>query len=466
MKKRPNILFLLTDDQRFDTIRALGNPQISTPNMDRLVARGISFSQATITGGSMSAVCMPSRAMIHTGRQLNHLENHGASIPSEHVLMGEQFRKQGYHTHGTGKWHNGTEAFNRSFCSGGDIFIGGMDDHWNVPLCQYHPDGHYPERPVCVNPWSSRQTRQQAVDYIQPGVHSTDIFAEQAVRFLNEYRKDSPFFLYVSFMAPHDPRTMPSEFLDPYLEDPPDLPANFMPQHPFDNGELKIRDELLECWPRTEQAVQRHLAEYYAMISHADAAIGRIFDALEKNGEMENTLIVLTGDNGLAVGQHGLMGKQNMYDHSLRVPLILAGPGIASNQRSEALVQLSDLFPTLCSLAGLPAPESVETDSFAEATQGGVFEREYTHHAYGAVQRAVRTAQWKLVQHAAPADPVTQLFDLQNDPAELNNLSGHPEAAEMEQTLEFQLNVWREKLDDLQTANGRSFWNGLTTKES
>ena len=159
------------------------------------------------------------------------------------------------------------------------------------------------------------------------------------------------------------------------------------------------------------------------------------------------------------------MGKQNMYDHSLRVPLIFAGPGVAADFRSEALVQLSDLFPTLCSLAGLPAPESVETDSFAEAVRGDVFDREYTHHAYGAVQRAVRSSCWKLVRHAAPADPVTQLFDLQADPAEMNNRAGQPEFAAIEKNLQERLSEWRERLDDLDTENGRAFWSGLAAGE-
>lgn len=138
-----NILFILTDDQRYNTITACGNPDIKTPNMDRLVREGTCFSHAFIPGGTSGAVCMPSRAMLNTGRTLFHLKGEGQSIPADHTCMGEVFRQAGYETFGTGKWHNGTEAYARSFSCGDNIFFGGMWDHWNVPTCCYDPTGQY-----------------------------------------------------------------------------------------------------------------------------------------------------------------------------------------------------------------------------------------------------------------------------------------------------------------------------------
>ena len=139
--KTPNVLVLFTDDQRYDTIAALGNDAISTPNIDRLVARGTAFTQAHIPSGMHGAVCMPSRAMLHTGRSLYHLDGTGESIPERFALMGETFAGEGYATFGTGKWHNGPRAFNRSFADGGEIMFGGMADHWNVPMCDYDQIG-------------------------------------------------------------------------------------------------------------------------------------------------------------------------------------------------------------------------------------------------------------------------------------------------------------------------------------
>ena len=141
--KRPNVIFILTDDQRYGTIHALGNEQIQTPRIDELVARGTSFLGAHIPGGTASAVCMPSRAMINSGKTLFRFTDNGKDLPADTVTMGQALREGGYHTHGIGKWHNGTDSYARSFCSGDDIFFGGMWDHWNVPVCRYRPDGNY-----------------------------------------------------------------------------------------------------------------------------------------------------------------------------------------------------------------------------------------------------------------------------------------------------------------------------------
>jgi len=135
---KPNILLLFTDDQRFDTISALGSP-VQTPNLDRLVARGTTFTHAHIPGGTSGAVCMPSRAMLHTGRHLFHLDRCGQRIPDDHTLLGEHFQAQGYTCFGTGKWHNSRPAYARSFNTGAEIFFGGMADHWNVPAYDYDP---------------------------------------------------------------------------------------------------------------------------------------------------------------------------------------------------------------------------------------------------------------------------------------------------------------------------------------
>ena len=214
---KPNILFFFADDQRFDTIAALGNRAIRTPNLDRLVQRGTAFTDAYIMGGSCGAVCMPSRAMLHTSRSLFHIHDMGRDVPADHALLGETLRAAGYDTFGTGKWHNGTSAFARSFSHGGEIFFGGMGDHWNVPACDFDPSGQYAAQIHQTTDFPTQTVRKWTADHIEAGVHSTELFSDAAVDFLRQRQPDGkPFFAYVSFMAPHDPRTMPQEFLDMY----------------------------------------------------------------------------------------------------------------------------------------------------------------------------------------------------------------------------------------------------------
>ena len=268
-----------------------------------------------------------------------------------------------------------------------------MDDHWNVPACKFSPDGNYPAprpHPVPRIP-GEWETIQKRYDHIQRGYHSTDLFADTTRDFILGHDTKQPFFAYISFMAPHDPRTMPQQFLNMYDKDEIRLPDNFLPQHSFDNGALNTRDERLEVWPRTIEKIKQHIAEYYAMITHLDNAIGRILDALKATGQFDNTIILLAGDNGLALGQHGLMGKQNNYDHSLHVPLVMMGPGIPEGERRETLCYLFDIFPTLCDLSELPIPATVEGKSlFPTLAHSQKNIREVLHFAFKDVQRSVR----------------------------------------------------------------------------
>ncbi len=421
---KPNILFLITDDQRFDALGALGNPQIRTPNMDWLVGRGTAFTHAFIPGGTSSAVCMPSRAMLNTGRTLFRFPDAGASIPSEVVTLGEAFRVSGYETFGCGKWHNGTESYHRSFSSGAEIFFGGMADHWNVPAFEFDPSGRYDRRCLVIeDPFRSNALSERFCDHIHAGRHSTDLLAAAAADFLGGVSSEKPWLLYLSFLAPHDPRSMPKEFLALYDPAEIELPPNFLAQHPFDNGELDVRDEKLTASPRQPDDVRRHLAEYYAMITHLDDRIGKVIEAVRERGEIDRTIFVLCGDNGLALGQHGLMGKQNLYDHSVRVPLVFAGPGVPGGRTTDALAYLLDIFPTLCELTDTPVPGTVEGVSLCGAMNGGQPEREVLYLAYRDMHRGVRTSRHKLIEYVVGGRRVmTQLFDLESDPFETCNL--------------------------------------------
>lgn len=399
--KRPNVLFLFSDDQRADTIAALGNPRVATPNLDRLAAEGTAFTRAYCMGSDQGAVCVPSRAMLMSGRTLFRVNSRLAG----QTTWPEMFARAGYARFMSGKWHNGPESAARAFPEARAVFLGGMSDQFKVNV--------------------SDIVEGKVVNKRVGAKHSAELFADEAVGFLKRQAgADKPFLCYVAFTVPHDPRDAPKEFHDKYSADPPALPGNHLPQHPFDNGELTVRDERLAPWPRTEPVVRKHLADYYACITAMDAQIGRILEALRESGKADDTIVVFSSDHGLAIGSHGLMGKQNLYDHSMRSPLILAGPGVPKGGRCAAMCYLLDILPTVGELAGVAAPEGSEGRSLVPAMKGDGAGRPAILTAYRNVQRAVRDDRWKLI--AYPQINRVQLFDLAGDPGETKDLSADP----------------------------------------
>ena len=464
--QKPNILFLLADDQRHRTIHALGNKEILTPNLDRLVHQGCSFTNAHIMGGTNGAVCMPSRAMLFTGRTLFHIENEGQNIPPEHTTLGEAFKNEGYSTCGIGKWHNGTQSYARSFTCGGNIFFGGMWDHWNVPVCDYHEDGEYNHMiRYTSNFYYGNQTMEMHCDRISAGVHSTELMASEAIRYLENYTEEKPFYLQVSFLAPHDPRTMPDKYKNMYRPVELTLPPDFSEEFDVDFGIGSMRDEVLAGYPRSESEIRQHLADYYAMISHLDDAVGRILSALERSGKLENTIIVYAADNGLAVGSHGFMGKQNLYEDSVRVPLIISGSGIPEGKTVDQYVYLSDIFPTLCQLCDVEIPASVEGKSMLPVIENGQAIHDSLYLAYEGKVRAVKKAPYKLIEYRTDKMRRTQLFDMEKDPYEQDDLSEEEGLAEVRRSLALLLEDYNEKLDDCRHRIGREFWKNYRKTE-
>ena len=399
---RPSLLFLLADDQRADTIGGWGNRNIRTVHLDRLVQQGMSFRKAYCMGSIHGAVCVPSRAMIMGGRTLfrSNMKLEGQTTFPQ--LLGEA----GYRTFGTGKWHNGQSSFARSFQESGNVMFGGMSDHSRVPIHDQQPDGSF------AGPRNA------------DGFSST-LFADAAIGFLESCDGEQPFFCYVAFTAPHDPRMPPPPWDELYRKDPPPLPANFMPQHPFDTGQMAIRDEVLADWPRTEPVIRDQLAEYYGMISQMDQQIGRILKVLDDRDLSENTIVVFAADHGLAMGSHGLLGKQSLYEHSMLAPLIIRGRRIAENSECQELVYLHDLYPTFCEYAGVKPPQDAEGSSLRPLLEGrGEPIRDSLFTAYAKYGRALRDGHWKLIRW--PQVNHTQLFNLAKDPHELENLAGDP----------------------------------------
>ena len=471
MADQKNILFIVTDDQRFDTIHALGNEQISTPNLDRLVARGTAFTQAHIPSGICGAVCMPSRAMMHTGRTPFHLEGQGGNIPPEQITLGETLKNAGYETIGLGKWHNGCPGYARSFTQGAKVFFGGMWDHWNVPTCRYDPSGAYDNVVnFVVDFFHSNHTIQQHCDEFNPGKHSSEMLTDAAIEMLRKNAGGQrPFFEYVAYLAPHDPRTMPEKFRTMYRPEDIPLPPNFRETIETNYPLMRHRDEQLAAYPRDPDEIRRNIAEYYGMISHLDHEIGRLLDALHESGEEDNTIIVFTGDNGLALGQHGWMGKEDCYEHSIRVPLIFAGKKKKKNRKLDAYVCLLDIYPTLCELLGVPVPGSVDGKSFARLLTGQQKEDQHRTDLYLAFEiwiRGVKNQRYKLIEYVnddGPGQHFTFLYDLREDPWEINNLAEKPEYRETLQSMRERMFAYRDAWEEEQHPFGKDYWRRYRT---
>lgn len=423
---KPNVLFLFADDQRADTIAAHGNPHIKTPHLDRLAAAGFSFRGNYVFGANNGAVCVPSRAMLMSGKTWFHVDTLALT---DAKLLPEFLQEHGYATFGTGKWHNGQPSWLRAFQKGKTVMFGGMSDHTKVPVRDLGPDGKL----------TAERTGEK---------FSSELFADSVIEFLQNHDGKKPFFAYAAFTAPHDPRQPPLGFREPYYRSLPPLPANFLPQLPFDNGMMiGGRDENLGAWPRTEAMIRDQLAEYYGLITHMDEQIGRIMAALRASGQAENTIVIFTADNGLALGSHGLLGKQSVFEHSMRTPLIIAGPGIPAGKSTTAFTYLLDLFPTLCDALGLAPPAGLEGASLRPLWEGKKERvRDSVFLPFLQIQRAVRDERWKLI--AYPKIGHLQLFDLQNDPHETTSVWDRPENAAHITRLQKLMKDWQARVGD------------------
>ena len=430
----PNILIVIADDHRADAIGILGHPVVRTPELDRLAQRGTVCTQARIAGGLMPAVCSPSRACLLTGLQPFRADAapeivrdppYEVCLPAGACTLPEYFRQAGYETFFTGKWHNDEAALLRSFESGRNIFQGGMCEHTQVPVRDLD------------------EVRRGAPTRLARGF-STEVFCNSVQEFIRDRDPGRPFLACVALTSPHDPRTPPKQFRALYPVADLPLPANFQPDHKFDNGELAIRDELILHRPLDERQVREELAGYYGMISHHDAQLGRVLTSLEAAGQGRNTIVVYLSDHGLGLGSHGLLGKQNLYEPSVRVPLILAGPGIPHGLRHDGLVYAFDLYATLCDLARLPVPPGLDSVSLLPAWPSAKLpSRASVCAAYRDCQRMVTDGQWKLIVYQVNGSQRIQLFDLVEDPGEQHDRSADVSQAARLAALHARLRAWQ-----------------------
>ncbi len=491
---RPNVLLIYTDDHRASGVGALGGHQVQTPNIDSLAKEGITFRRTYLMGSFLGATCVPSRAMLLTGRNLFDLHRDGRTIPAEHTTISQAFKAAGYDTAIVGKWHQDQASLARCFDDGRTVMGLGayLVDHFRMPLwdwkteepkryrpqdaylLEYDEDGNVRRRPF------SKSDQRGPIATEATGPHTSEIFADSAIKFFEDRQASNkatnPFFMYLAFHAPHDPRQAPKQYRDMYRVDEMKLPPSTMPQHPFDNGHMVIRDEQLAPFPRTLKDRQQQLADYYSIITHLDAQIGRVVEGLKATGQYDNTLVVLAGDSGLAVGCHGLMGKQNVYDEDgVHVPFIISGGNIHSRgQVVDALCYTHDISPTICDLAGVEKPKSMTGKSLQSVIQGKQSQiRDFTYHAYRQHQRALRHDGYKLIEYVRAPDAdkqrgdfvsgsrVTQLFHVDEDPWETVDLSIHGEHAQRIESMRSLLREQAKRLEDNNENTGQAvdYWD-------
>lgn len=413
-RRPPNLLFIHTDQQHWEALSAFGNPYLHTPNLDRLAAAGTAFRLSY----SANPVCCPARSCWYTGRTASETGVVANEWPIDERLpdLGQWFGARGYQPYYAGKWHIPGRAVNQSF--------------------RVLTNGH------------------------GIGEHGDVTVSRAAEAFLRSYRGDEPFFLNLGFLQPHDCCywVFEHKLHGPELPFPeiaaelPPLPAN----HGFDPREpLKVRRPFRDPpdapGNRWSAELWRYYGwSYYRMVEMVDAEIGRVLDALEDSGHREDTLVVCTSDHGDGLGRHKTFQKMFLYDEAARVPLLISWPGRLPEGRQDTthLVSGLDVPATLCDYAGIDPLPDARGRSLAPLLEDRPVEwREFLVAEVHTNGRMVRTVEWKLITYEG--DPVSQLFELREDPGELHNRSGDPATAEVERALRARLAEWEAKLAPL-----------------
>ena len=457
---KPNIVFFLTDDQGFWSLGCYGNKETRTPNLDQLAARGMLFRNFFCA----SPVCSPARASIITGRiPSNHgvhdwlnggdttsvkEEPHGKGVQIEYLegLTGytDVLDENGYFCGLSGKWHIGACHTPQKGFSFWKAHVKGGGPYYNTPCA----DG-------------------ESVMYQPDDEYYTHVVTDDAIEFLDQAsEKDQPFYLSIHYTAPHSPwdrNNHPAETWDYYYKNCPFESAPWRRPKPEWAQKFNIPVE-------TDEKRREFLSGYYAAIEELDAGVGRIVDKLIAMGELENTLICFTSDNGMNMGHHGVFGKgnatfpMNMFEESVKVPFIASMPGtVPQGVESESMLSHYDLMPTLLEFVGLEAPkdEKLPGHSFAPLLKGNDFsgqESVVIFDEYGPV-RMIRTADWKYV-HRYVYGP-HELYDLKNDPGETVNLYGREEYAMTVAGLAAKLDAWFVKYGDPERDGARQPVSGI-----
>ncbi len=440
--KKPNVVFIFADDMTYTAINALGNSEIQTPNLDKLVSGGTTFTNAYNMGAWNGAICTASRSMLLSGRtvwDVNNFRKNWSNNKELDKTWGKLMENAGYDTYMTGKWHIDAKA-DSVFQNVKHIRPGMPGDEWEheIQVAKFKSiEGTDTDpatlMPVGYNrPLSEQDTTWSPTDtkfggFWEGGKHWSEVLKDDALNFIEKAENsDNPFFMYLAFNAPHDPRQAPKEYIDKYPLEKINLPESWLPEYPFKDDMgcgPDLRDEALAPFPRTEYATKVHIQEYYAIITHLDTQIGKVLDRLEATGKMDNTYIIFTADHGLAIGKHGLIGKQSQFDHSIRAPFMITGPDIPKNKKINEDIYIQDAMATSLELANIEKPNYVFFNSFLDLVSGKQTKSNYDaiYNGYVDLQRMIRKDGFKLIIY--PKIKKVLLFDLTNDPEEMNNLA-------------------------------------------
>jgi len=451
-----NVLFIAVDDLRPE-LGCYGNTQIKSPNIDRLARRGMVFERAYCH----EAHCFPTRTSLLTGRRPDWIRSHGGRARFQQELakivsLPKQFKNHGYHTQAFGKIYHSCFA---------TAYVGDrLNDptSWSVPAWYpgpryyYTPEGVTAARQVfqqmtgktgeALDDWEKHfvlgpptETPEVAEDVLYDGQVAAR--AVEALRGAGE----RPFFLAVGFLKPHLPFVAPKKYWDLYepgaitVADNPLPPKNAPPCAFQDSLHLRRYHGVPDKGPISEERRRRLIHGYYACVSFVDAQIGRVLDELDRLRLDEHTIVILWGDHGWHLGEHGMWGKATNFERSVRAPLILSVPGMeTAGEKTDALVEFVDIYPTLCELAGLPVPEGLEGTSFTPLLQDP--DRRWKSATFsqyrrrGVVGRSMRTDRYRLTcwfPLNKSEKVAIELYDYKTDPAETENLANRPEHAEL-----------------------------------
>ncbi|NRD20703.1 sulfatase-like hydrolase/transferase [Winogradskyella eckloniae] len=448
--EKPNIIFIFSDDQSFETIGANGQTIVETPNLDKLTKSGTTFTHAYNQGAWSGAVCMASRSMMISGAALWQAKNAVTKVNNKaQQSWPELMSEAGYTTYISGKWHVPIPV-DSVFDVTKNIRKGmpkTTKTAYNRPIKDENPE-------TAWHPWDTEHG-----GYWEGGKHWSEVLANDGIAYIEKAKnEDSPFFMYLAFNAPHDPRQAPKEYVENYTLDRIKLPENYLDLYPDMGGKAvpKIRDERLAPFPRTPYAIKVHRQEYYASITYMDAQIGRILEALEKSGKADNTYIIFTSDHGLAVGHHGLVGKQNMYEHSMRAPFIITGPSIKADKKIETPIYIQDAMATSLDLAAIKKPDYVAFKSVLPLLKNNSKKNyETIFGAYMGTQRMLIKDQWKLIVY--PKIKKKKLFNLLDDQLEMHDLANHPDYSdkliEMTNLLEIEMDKNKDPMTSLEATD-------------
>jgi arylsulfatase A-like enzyme len=428
---RPNILFLLTDDHRWDALGCMGNRIIRTPNLDRMAEQGVTFRNAFVT----TAICMTSRASIFTGlysRAHRILDfNKPFTEPEFQRTYPGILREHGYHSGFIGKYGVGNQMPVSRF------------DYWKGFPGQghYFPNG-------------------------EPGKHLTELMGDQALEFLDGAPKNKPFHLSISFKAGHVQDEDPRQFLpspasehlyrDARIPVPKTADPRYIAMLPFEVQ----RSEARRRWAvrfSTPNLFQESVKNYYRLISEMDTVVGRIRERLEKTGAASNTVIFFTGDNGFYLAEHGLAGKWFPHEESIRVPLLVYDPRLPASRRGSHVDRMAlniDLSPTVLHAAGLRPRTPVHGRNLYPLLEGNSpgwrtewFYEHLFEHAWIPKSEAIRTEQWKYSRYTDCRPVFEELFDLRADPLEERNLAGDAAHRPTLEKLRARWKAWRDQLE-------------------